>query len=59
LQAREYLHFQLTGVQHTTPVAMMTSEAKNNNAHVRRLLRDLHWLGRGAESFRHASSCIA
>ena len=52
MQAREYLHFRLTGAQHTTPVAMMTSEAKNNDAHMRRLLRDLQWFGRGPEAFR-------
>ena len=51
-QAREYLHFKLTGVQHTTPVALMTSEAKGNDGHVRRLLRELDWFGRGEQSFR-------
>ena len=56
VQAREYLQFKLTGAQHTTPVAMMTSEAKNNDAHMRRLLCDLHWFGRGPEAFRRASS---
>ena len=51
-QAREYLHFKLTGVQHTTPVALMTSEAKGNDSHVRQLLRELNWFGRGEQSFR-------
>ncbi|KXZ49515.1 hypothetical protein GPECTOR_21g741 [Gonium pectorale] len=52
LQAREYLYFQLTGRQVTTPVAIMTSDAKGNHGRVSGLLADLNWAGRGADSFR-------
>ncbi|KAG2430555.1 hypothetical protein HXX76_010074 [Chlamydomonas incerta] len=52
LQAREYLYFQLTGRQVTTPVAIMTSDAKGNHERVCRLLGELGWAGRGREAFR-------
>ncbi|GLC45555.1 hypothetical protein PLESTB_001205700 [Pleodorina starrii] len=52
LQAREYLHFQLTGRQVTTPVAIMTSDAKGNHDRVSRLLGELQWAGRGPGAFR-------
>ncbi|GFR51311.1 hypothetical protein Agub_g13676 [Astrephomene gubernaculifera] len=53
LQAREYLYFQLTGRQVTTPVAIMTSDAKGNHERVSELLGGrLRWAGRGRGGFR-------
>ncbi|KAG0557572.1 hypothetical protein KC19_11G141300 [Ceratodon purpureus] len=52
LQAREYLHYKVYGVQHITPVAIMTSPAKKNNARVHALCESLGWFGRGKQSFR-------
>ncbi|KAF8056255.1 UGP3 [Scenedesmus sp. PABB004] len=52
LQAREYLYWQLTGTQVTTPVAIMTSDAKGNHARVQGLMAGRDWFGRPAESFR-------
>lgn len=52
LQAREYLHWRLTGRQITTPVALMTSDAKGNHRRLVTLLESLAWFGRGADSFR-------
>ena len=54
LQAREYLHWQLTGRQLTTPVALMTSDAKGNHRRLAALLESLGWFGRGASTFRQA-----
>ena len=51
-QAREYLAWRVTGVQHVTPVALMTSCAKGGDGRVRRLLEKADWYGRGASSFR-------
>ncbi|GLI61415.1 hypothetical protein VaNZ11_003610 [Volvox africanus] len=52
LQAREYLYFRLTGRQVTTPVAIMTSDAKGNHDRISRLLADINWAGRSPENFR-------
>ncbi len=52
LQAREYLHWRLTGRQLTTPVALMTSDAKGNHRRLAALLQSLSWFGRGADFFR-------
>eukprot|EP00884_Botryococcus_braunii_P021126 jgi/Botrbrau1/7698/Bobra.0159s0135.1 len=52
LQAREYLHYKLTGKQHTTPVAIMTSDAKGNHHRMEKLMKEHHWFGRGEENFR-------
>ncbi|KAH1152880.1 hypothetical protein GLYMA_18G025500v4 [Glycine max] len=51
LQAREFLYFKLYGKQCITPVAIMTSSAKNNHKHVTSLCERLSWFGRvvGAE----------
>lgn len=51
LQAREYLYFKLSGRQTTTPVAMMTSEEKNNHSHMMNICSTKNWFGRGKESF--------
>lgn len=52
LQAREYLYYCLNGAQHTTPMAIMTSDAKGNHQRVFELLESQGWFGRGVESFR-------
>ena len=51
LQAREYLHFRLFGVQSRTPVAVMTSAAKGNHWRVAQLFEEARWFGRGQDSF--------
>ncbi|KAI8474308.1 MAG: hypothetical protein J3K34DRAFT_465788 [Monoraphidium minutum] len=52
LQAREYLYWQLTGRQLTTPVAVMTSDAKGNHGRITALLERAGWFGRDPSSFR-------
>ncbi|KAK8508246.1 hypothetical protein V6N13_055689 [Hibiscus sabdariffa] len=52
LQAREFLYFKLYGKQCITPVAIMTSSAKNNHGHITSLCERLGWFGRGRQSFR-------
>ncbi|KAG8390128.1 hypothetical protein BUALT_Bualt01G0051300 [Buddleja alternifolia] len=52
LQAREFLYFKLYGKQCITPVAIMTSAAKNNHGHITRLCERLRWFGRGKSSFQ-------
>lgn len=50
LQAREYLHYKLTGKQLTTPVALMTSQEKNNHAYITAICEENGWFGRPRES---------
>ncbi|XP_017984691.1 PREDICTED: UTP--glucose-1-phosphate uridylyltransferase 3, chloroplastic [Theobroma cacao] len=52
LQAREFLYFKLYGKQCITPVAIMTSSAKNNHEHITSLCERLGWFGRGRSSFQ-------
>ncbi|KAF6262593.1 nucleotide-diphospho-sugar transferase [Scenedesmus sp. NREL 46B-D3] len=52
LQAKEYLYWQLTGTQVTTPVAIMTSDAKGNHDRIRGLMDSHGWFGRSPDSFR-------
>ena len=52
LQAREYLHYCVFGKQHTTPVAIMTSDAKGNHARVSAMLQSSCNFGRPESSFR-------
>ena len=52
LQAREYLHFRTCGEQLTTPMAVMTSDAKGNHGRVEGLCREANWFHRGAGSFK-------
>ncbi|CAN8254491.1 unnamed protein product [Cochlearia groenlandica] len=52
LQAREFLYFKLYGKQCVTPVAIMTSSAKNNHEHVTSLCKRLQWFGRGQSNFQ-------
>lgn len=51
LQGREYLHYQLTGKQLTVPVAMMTSQEKNNRHHIAAIFENKKWFGRDKESY--------
>ncbi|KAH6823475.1 UDP-glucose pyrophosphorylase 3 [Perilla frutescens var. hirtella] len=52
LQAREFLYFKLYKKQCITPVAIMTSAAKNNHEHITRLCERLKWFGRGRSNFQ-------
>lgn len=52
LKAREFLYFKLYGKQCITPVAIMTSAAKNNHKHVTSLCERLSWFGRGRSTFQ-------
>lgn len=52
LQAREYLHYKLFDKQVITPIAMMTSKAKNNEAHILEICKKNNWFGRGKQNFR-------
>ncbi|KAL3139801.1 hypothetical protein ABBQ38_004102 [Trebouxia sp. C0009 RCD-2024] len=52
VQAREYLYFKLHGVQQMTPIAIMTSDAKDNHRRVTEFITQCDWFGRGKESFR-------
>ncbi len=52
LSAREYLHYKLFGVQVTTPIAMMTSQEKENHAHILSICEKRGWFGRTQEAFR-------
>lgn len=51
-KAREFLYFKLYGKQCITPVAIMTSSAKNNHKHVTSLCERLSWFGRGRSTFQ-------
>ncbi|KAL0382150.1 UNVERIFIED_CONTAM: UTP--glucose-1-phosphate uridylyltransferase 3, chloroplastic [Sesamum calycinum] len=51
-QAREFLYFKLYGEQCITPVAIMTSSAKNNHGHITYLCERFGWFGRGRSSFQ-------
>ncbi len=52
LQAREYLYYKLFGEQLTTPIAMMTSEEKDNHTHIVTMGEKCGWFGRPIDSFR-------
>ncbi len=51
LQSREYLYFKLFGDQVTVPIAMMTSQEKDNHAQILALCEEKKWFGRPASSF--------
>ena len=51
VQAREYLYYKLFGLQITTPIAMMTSQEKDNHQQIRTLCEQNHWFGRSEETF--------
>lgn len=46
LQAREYLYFKLFHQQVYTPIALMTSDEKNNHAHILSICKQHHYFGR-------------
>ena len=52
VQAREYLYYKLHGVQQMTPIAIMTSDAKDNHRRVTEFIDECGWFGRGKDSFR-------
>nr|ATG70735.1 UGP3 UDP-glucose pyrophosphorylase 3 [Juniperus oxycedrus] len=52
LQAREFLYYKTYGKQHITPVAIMTSVAKDNHKHIMALCEKHGWFGRGRRSFQ-------
>lgn len=51
-KAREFLYFKICGKQCITPVAIMTSAAKNNHEHITSLCERHEWFGRGRSSFQ-------
>lgn len=51
LQAREYLHYRLFNQQICVPIAMMTSDEKNNHYHILEICKKYQWFGRPQESF--------
>lgn len=51
VQAREYLYFKLFGKQVTTPIALMTSDDKQNHEHIKALVEESHYFGRLKDSF--------
>lgn len=51
LEAREFLTYQLTGKQIITPIAMMTSDEKHNDEHIKQLCISSNWFHRGKENF--------
>ncbi|MQL69230.1 hypothetical protein Taro_001480 [Colocasia esculenta] len=52
IQAREFLYFKLYEKQCITPVAIMTSSAKNNHMRITTLCKNLQWFGRGQQNFQ-------
>ena len=51
LQAKEYLYYKLFGKQLLTPIAMMTSEEKNNHNHIKSICAQNRWFGRSEQGF--------
>ncbi len=51
IQAREFLYYKLYGKQITTPIAMMTSQEKENHTLIQDSCAELGWFGRPKESF--------
>jgi len=51
LQGREYLHYKLFGKQVTAPIAMMTSQEKNNHNYITGICEENRWFGRGEGAF--------
>jgi hypothetical protein len=51
LQAREYVYYKIHGKQLNTPIAMMTSEEKNNHQHITEICKQHQWFGRTQENF--------
>ncbi|MBI2742585.1 MAG: UTP--glucose-1-phosphate uridylyltransferase [Chlamydiales bacterium] len=55
LQAREYLHYKLFGQQVQTPIVMMTSQEKDNEAQILSICESNGWFGRPKSSFHFFS----
>lgn len=51
LQAREYLYFQKFDEKLFTPIVIMTSEAKNNHAHIMEIFEEKRFFNRPKECF--------
>lgn len=51
LQGREYLHYKLMGKQLNTPIVMMTSLEKDNEGHIRQILKNQDWFNRSKDNF--------
>lgn len=51
LQAREFLYYKLYQKQLLTPIALMTSQEKNNHFHIERICQMEQWFGRPKQSF--------
>lgn len=51
LFGREYLYFKLFNKKVTIPVALMTSLEKENETHIRQLLKQNKWFDRGEKAF--------
>lgn len=51
LSAREYLLYKLTGKSSITPIVLMTSHEKNNDDHIRKILKKCNYFGRGKDNF--------
>ncbi len=51
LQGREYFYEKLFGKKLITPVALMTSQEKNNSTHLKALLERHNYFGRSKDSF--------
>lgn len=52
VQAREYLFYKLFEKQITTPIAMMTSNEKNNHQHIEAICEEREWFHRPKDSIR-------
>jgi len=51
LQAREYLYYKLFSCQICTPLALMTSDEKNNHEHILKILEKNNWFARKKDAF--------
>ncbi len=51
LQAREYLYYKLFGKPVQVPIAMMTSDEKNNHEHILDICHRHQWFGRPKDSY--------
>lgn len=51
LQVREYLYYKIKGKQIFVPIAMMTSQEKNNHEHILNLCTQHNWFHRPREKF--------
>ena len=52
LQGREFLYYKLFGEQLLTPLAIMTSEEKNNHHRIIELCKAKNWFGRTRDNYR-------